>query len=133
MGNRTWKGMTVKLDGSTGTATDLTAYCNSVDPKGKLALLDDTSLNDEEESFVAGLAGATVGANFFSNSTTDLIFSPLLGNRTTVTKTLRVYNGNKWFAGEVLCNGVAFSGKPGSLQLWSVDMTFDGLVSNTTS
>jgi hypothetical protein len=133
MGNRTWKGMIVKLDGSTGAAVDLTAYCNSIEPKGKLALLDDTSLNDEEESFVAGLAGATVGANFFSNSTTDPIFSPVMGNRTTVTKTLRLYNGNKWFAGEVYPNGVAFSGKPGSLQLWSTELTFDGPVSNTTS
>lgn len=133
MGNRVWKGIIVKLDNESNTLTDLSAYCNSIEPAGAQETLDDTSLNDEEFSYVHGLAGATLNGNFFSNSTIDAIFSPLMGNRTTTTKTARVFNGNKWFAGEVLVNSVGFSGQPNTLQIWSTSMTFDGPVSNTTT
>ena len=133
MGNRTWKGMTIKLDNTVGSLVDLTAYCNSVDLGGSQEMIDDTSLNDEEHSYVFGLAGAGFTANFFSNSTTDPIFTPLLGNRTTATKTARVYNGNKWFCGETLVGDVGFSGAPGALQVWGASFTFDGVIANTTT
>jgi hypothetical protein len=133
MANRTWKGFVVKLDGSTGTLDTLSGVTNKVTLAGKYELLDDTSLNDEEQSFIAGLASSTVSINGFSNSTTDASFAPILGNRTTATRTLKVNNGNKWWQGEVVPSGIEISGAPNTLQLWSFTGSLDGLLSNTTS
>jgi hypothetical protein len=133
MANRTWKGMTVKLDGSTGSLDTLTTVVNKITLAGKYEMLDDTSLNDEEQSYIAGLASATVSINGFSNSTTDASFAPIVGNRTTLTRTLKIYNGNKWFQGEVVPSGIEISGAPNTLQLWSFSGNLDGPLTNTTS
>ena len=133
MANRSWKGITVKLDNSAGSITDITSSVNKADLAGEMELLEDTNLSAEERTYQPGLAGATVKINGFSNSTTDGIFAPLVGNRTTVTKTFKYYNGSKWWQGEVYANGVTTSGEPGQLQTWSADLTFSGAVSNTTS
>lgn len=133
MANKVWKGITVKLDGSTGTATDITASINSITLTGEQEALEDTSLNDEERSYAAGLAGATVEMNGWSNSTTDNMFAGLVGNRTSVTKTMKYYNGNKWFQGEILPTSVEISGEAGQLQVWSFSGSADGALANTTS
>jgi hypothetical protein len=96
-------------------------------------LLDDTSLSDDEFNYVAGLAGATITANLFGNSTTNNIFAPLLGNKTSTTKTMRYYDRTKWYAGEVFVNEATISGAPNTLQMWAVSLTADGALSNTTT
>ena len=133
MANLNWKGSTFKLDSSTGSLSDLTAYTNSVEVAGSQELLEDTSLNDEEFSYVTGLAGATITANLFGNSTTDNIFGPLVGNRTSISKTMRYYDRTKWYAGEVFLSEVTKSGAPNTLQMWAISGTFDGPASNTTT
>ena len=135
MSNLTWKGTTFKIDNASSTPvlTDLSAYTNKVDIKGDLEALEDTALNDEERSYVAGLAGANLSANLFGNSTVNGIFAPLLGNRTSITKTVRYYDGNKWYAGETLITEVSQSGAAGALQTWAITGLFDGAVGNTTT
>lgn len=129
---KTFKDMTIKIDNSAGSITDITAYVSQASIEGTAEILEDTGLNEEEKSHLPGLAGATVPLNGFVNSTTEGIFGPLVGNRTTVAKTFGYYNGVKWYNGEVYPNSVQFSGNRGELQVWSAGLTFDGAVTRTS-
>lgn len=133
MANQTWKGMKVSIDSAAGSLTDITAYVNQASIAGALEALEDTSLNDEERSYLPGLAGATLSWNGFLNSTTEGIFGPLVGNRTTITKTVQVYNNVKYYYGETWVTDVEISGEAGQLQVWSASLTFDGAVSRTST
>src|SRR5512133_3777729 len=113
MANRIWKGATVKLDGSAATIVDITSSTVSFTLPSEMEMLEDTSLNDEERSYVAGLAGGTIDLSLFSNGTTDGIFYGLVVNRTSITKTFKVYNGNKWFQGEAFVSSCELSGQTG--------------------
>lgn len=132
MANLTWKGMTVKLDGSTGALTDITAYVNQASLAAALEALEDTALNDEERTYLSGLAGATVSLNGFVNSTTEGIFGPLVGNRTTATKTFEYYNAVKYYNGEAWITDVEMSGEAGQLQVWSASLTYTGAINRTS-
>lgn len=133
MANKVWKGIIVKLDGSTGSITDITSSVNNVTFSSETEMLDDTSLNDEERSYVAGLAGGTFEFNAWSNSTTDPMFQSVMVNRTTATRTFKYYNGAVWWQCETLISNAEISGEAGQLQAWSVTCTIDGPATNTTS
>jgi hypothetical protein len=86
-----------------------------------------------------GKADVSVPLNGFVNSTTEGIFGPLVGNRTSVTKTFVysmgvAYNTTSdwWYTGEVLASDVEFSGDPNSLQTWSCTLMQSGAFSRTT-
>lgn len=132
MANRTFKGVTIKIDNASGALTEITSSVNQASIESVLEMLEDTSLADDERTYDAGLAGATAPLNGFVNSTTEPIFGPLLGQRTSITKTLQIYNGLKYFTGEVWCNNVQWSGNAGELQTWSIETTFDGGITRTS-
>jgi len=133
MANLTWKSMALKIDDNTGSLTTVTNWVNSASLEGAMETLEDTSLNDEEHSYLSGLAGATIPINGWVNTTTEGIFGPLVGNRTTATKTVEFYNGVKYYNGEVWVTEVSFSGDAGSLQTFSANCTFDGAVTRTST
>ena len=60
------------------------------------------------------------------------IFGPLVGNRTSLTKTVDYYNGIKHYTGEVYPENVAFSGSVNSLVTFSATLRFDGAVTQTS-
>lgn len=132
MANLPWKGMTVKIDNASGSLTDITNWTNQASIAAVQEALEDTALVDEERSYLSGLAGATVSLNGFINSTTDGIFGPLVGNRTTATKTFQLYNTLKYYNGETWATDVEVTGEAGQLQTWSVNLTFDGAVNRTS-
>lgn len=133
MANKTFQDMALKIDNAAGSITDITGDVNSQALTAALNLLEDSGMNDSERTFLPGLAGATIDLNGFVNTTTDGIFGPLIGNRTTVTKTVefkayaaRFYNGEVWI------NNVAYSGAPDTLETWSASLTFSGAVNRTS-
>ena len=133
MGSRMSKSMVVKLDNSAGSITDITAYTNTITLPSDLDMQEDTPINAEERTYQPGLAGGVFEWSGWSNSTTDAMFAPLVINRTTITKTIKVHNGNKWFQGEAYPSSVELSGQPGQLQAWSCSLTVSGAITNTTS
>lgn len=88
---------------------------------------------DEEKSYLFGQAGATMPLSGMVNSTTDGIFGTLIGNRTTATKTFQytAYSG-RVYRGEVLVTSVEYSGSTNSLQTFSADAVFDGVMTRTS-
>lgn len=126
------KDMTFKIDNASAALTDITAYVNNASIQAALAMLDDTCLSDTAASNFPGLASATFPVNGFINSTTEGIFGPLLGARTSISKTAQLGNGLKFYYGETYPSDVQFSGASGELQTFSATLTFDGAVTRTS-
>jgi len=141
MANKTDLDIRVKLDNAGGTLTDITAYLTSASISGAMDIIEDTALSDEERSYLPGKAGATIPIAGMVNSTTDAIFGPLVGNRTSITKTVeyRAYSTNStgstgsFYTGEIYLTNVEYSGSVNSLQTFSGDGTFDGAVTRTSA
>lgn len=131
MGTKTWKNMTFKLDGATGTLTALTTYVNQASIQGAMEMLDDTALSEGVKGYVAGLNELSIDVNGFINTTTEGIFGPLL-NGTSITKTFELYNGIKYINGECWPGDVSFSGQAGQLQTFSAKLTIDGTINRTS-
>ena len=74
-----------------------------------------------------GLSGITIDINGFLDTTTDGIFGPLVGNRTSKTKRVefKAY-ASRYYNGSVLPTAVGISGSPDSLEVWSASLTFTG-------
>jgi len=133
MANKIFKDMTIKVDNSTGTLTDITAYLTSASIRSVQDTIEDSALSDANHSYLFGLSGATFPIAGMVNTTTDGIFGPLVGNRTTVTKTFQytAYT-NRVYRGEVLVTSVEYSGSVNGLETFSGDAVFDGAITRTS-
>lgn len=133
MANKIYKDMVIKMDSSTGVLKDITSYLSSASIRSVQDTIEDTGMGDEERSYLFGLAGASAPLAGMVNSTTDDIFGPLIGNRTTATKTLQytAYTG-RVYRGEVLVTSVEYSGSTNSLETFSAEATFDGAMTRTS-
>jgi hypothetical protein len=142
MANLTDLDVRVCLDDTSGNLADITSYLTSASIRGALDLIEDTALNDTERSYLAGKAGATIPLAGMVNSTTNTILAPLMGNRTSVTKTIEYQtystgsnstgNTGIFYRGEVFLTNIEYSGSLNSLQTFSADCTFDGVVTRAT-
>lgn len=133
MANTTYKNMKFGIDNAAATFTDLTPYVNQDSLQRAINLLDDSALSDANRSVLTGLAGTTISVNGFVNTTTDGIFGPLIATATSVTKTTQYgAYATRFYYGEALVSNVQYSGSTDSLQMFSVDLTFDGAVTRTS-
>ncbi len=132
MANKTWKAVQVKIDGASATIVDFTAYLNNAVVSGSHATLEDSGFGVEESTFQPGISGATVSINGWVNSTTEAAFGPLVGNYTSLTKTVGVYNGVKWLTGEAYPGNVQFSNSVPGLGTFSADFTYTGALTRTS-
>lgn len=142
MANKTDLDLRVLLDGAGGTLVNITGYLTSASIRGAMDVIEDTALSDTERSYLPGKAGATIPIAGMVNSTTDAIFGPLVGNRTSVSKTIEYQayaTGSNstgatgvFYTGEVYLTSVEYSGSVNSLVTFSCDATFDGAVTRST-
>lgn len=132
MTNRTGKDVSFKIDNASGTITTISTSLNSASITGTLTTLEDTALSEGNSTFVSGIAGATKSINGFWNSTTEPIFGPLIGNRTSITKTTEYGDGSMYYNGEVWVTNVQVSGQVNTLETFSADLTFSGAVNRTS-
>jgi len=133
MANKIFKDMTIKVDNSTGTLTDITSFLSSASLRAIQDTIEDTSLANDERSYLFGLAGATIPLSGMVNTTTDSVFGPLIGNRTTATKTIQyTAYANRVYRGEALITSVEYSGSVNSLETFSSEAVFDGVLTRTS-
>lgn len=136
MAHKTFKDMAFRMDNASGTLAALTQDISSQELNSILSLLEDTAMADTEHQYLPGLAGATLALAGFWNTTVDAIFGPLIGNDTSITKTVefRAYASpsNRFYNGEVLLSNIRVSGAVDGLETFSADMTFDGAVNRTS-
>lgn len=133
MANTIFKDMTIKVDNAAGSLTDITAYLSSASIRAVQDTIEDSAMADEEKSYLFGQAGAGAPLAGMVNTTTDAMFGPLIGNRTTATKTFQytAYTG-RTYRGEILITSVEYSGSTNALQTFSVDSVFDGVMIRTS-
>ena len=120
------------IDGPAGSTANISAYVNSASISGSCDILDQAGFGNLGPDIMHGMAHATIPINGFVNSTTDGIFGPLVGNRTSVTKTTSFYNGVRYYTGEFLPDSVQYSGDPASLLTFSANLVIDGAVTRTS-
>ena len=133
MANTIFKDMTIKVDNAAGSLTDITAYLSSASIRAVQDTIEDSAMADEEKSYLFGQAGAGAPLAGMVNTTTDAMFGPLIGNRTTATKTFQhAATTNIVHRGEVGNTAVEYSGSTNSLQTWSFTGTFDGVMTKTS-
>jgi len=120
------------IDNAAGSTADISAYVNSAGIQGATDILEQTGFGNTNPDIMHGIARATIQINGFVNSTTDGIFGPLVGVRTSITKTTSFYNGLKYYTGECLPDNVQYSGDPASLLTFSSNLVIDGAVTRTS-
>jgi len=133
--------ITVKIDESDSTAalSNISDYVNSYAIRTAFDVFRIEGLNSDDPERQHGMADASVPLNGWVNSTTEAIFGPLVGNRTSVTKTVAVSQGvaknstsDWWFSGEFSVTDVEFTGDPGTLQTWSCTLAQSGALTRTS-
>lgn len=134
MANPTGKNVTIQLDNSSAAITNITAHLNSASISAVQSIIEDTSLGDDEKTYLHGVAGATATISGFYNTTVEGILGPLVGNRTSITKTFEYgpYSG-RYYNGEVLLSNIQISGSVDTLETFSADMTFTGALNRTVT
>lgn len=133
MAKKTFKDMTFRIDNASGTLADITAEINQQALEHAMSILEDTAMSATRRSILPGLGSAKGSLNGFVDSTTDAIFGPLVGNTTSITKTVefKAY-ANRFYNGEVLLSKIKYSGKVDDLETWSCDYEFDDAVNRTS-
>ena len=132
-------GVSVKLDNAAGSLTDISDYVNSQALRTSFDMFRIEGFNSDDPERQHGMADLSIPLNGFINSTTEAIFGPLVGNRTSVTKTFGISLGvpknstsDWWYTGECMPTGVDISGDPTSLQTWSCTLEQSGGISRTS-
>lgn len=132
MANQYANAIDFKIDNASASLTAIECYVNSASIQTVNEILDDTGLCDTTRSKIEGLASVTIPLNGWVNSTTEGIFGPLVGTRTSISKTWGYYNGIQWYTGEGYPENVTFSGNVGELQTWSCNIVSDGAITRTS-
>lgn len=138
MTNLIYKNEKIKWDNSTGTATEITSWITSETLSGSQDTIEDSAMADEEKSYLAGMAGATLSLSGIVNSTTNGLFAPYIGNRTSVARTYQraanMTNSTTGLIlrGEFLVTSVEYSGSNNSLQTFSLSAIADGVMVKTS-
>jgi hypothetical protein len=132
MADKTGKDIQIWIDDSTGVLTALTLHLNSETLTGVHSNLQNTAFTEDEHAYVNGVAGWTETINGFWNSTTEGIFGPLIGNRTSKTKTVQTYDGIKYINGEVVPSNIQRSGSVDTVVTFSADLTGTGAANRTS-
>lgn len=132
MAQQIGKNVGLMIDNAAGTLTDITTYVTSTSLEGTQAVLDTTPYGKEEKTNFAGLAEAKIPIAGLLNTTTDAIFGPLIGNRTSITKTVQYYNGVKYRYGEANVSDSRCTGGPADLLTFSCNLTFSGVITSTS-
>jgi len=132
MANQWGNTLAVSIDNAAGSTARISAYVNQASIQGAIDILDQTGFGNTNPDIIHGIARATIPLNGWVNSTTEGIFGPLVGTRTSITKTTGFYNGIKWYNGEFLPDSVEFSGAPDTLQTFSVNLMVDGAITRTS-
>lgn len=132
MADKIFKDATIKIDNASGTLTAITAYVTSSTFAGLQQAIEAIAMGSTNRATYPGTGGSTFSLAWFTNTTTDGIFGPLMGNRTSVAKTFEYYNGVKYYRAEGYPTGVQQTGSPNTMLTGSCDFQVDGAVTRTS-
>lgn len=127
------KDLEIQLDDSGGSLADISDYVNSQAAQSAFDVFRSDGVGSSDPERQHGKADLTIPLNGWVNSTTEGIFGPLIGNRTSAAKTAFFGNGEQYYTGEFMPTDVEFSGDPNSLQTWSCTLAQDGSISRTST
>ena len=133
MAHKSYKDFAIKIDNAAKSLATITGSVNALSIQATLETLDDSGMGDDDKTLLPGQHAGTFSLNGFLDTTSEAIFGPLVADRTSITKTLEIYNGHSYYNGEVYPGNVAITGSKGGLQTWSSDFTIGTAGLNRTS
>lgn len=131
--NAKWsKDMSVALDNSGGTLTNISTYVNSQSFDAAITILDESGMGDADPEVKNGFSNRTIPLSGIVNSTTGGIFKPIEGG-TSVRKQFQfgLYTGS-YLNGSCVPESVSFSGSPDTLETFSCSLRVSGDVTSTS-
>lgn len=130
------KNTVVKVDNSSGTLTDISAYCNNVDFPEDVDAPEVTVFGDNSREYLpGGLKGATMSISGFWDSTLDGVLGPIVGNSSSVTFEYGPQgsgSGSVKYTGEAILTNYTQTSPADGAASFSADFQITGDVSRTT-
>jgi predicted secreted protein len=125
------KGTIFKLDDSTPTLNDISAYVNNVDFPREVDTPETTTFGNDDRTYIAGLRGATISITGFWDETVDGYLAGIVGQATSSTFEYGPQGGS---TGDIKYSGEAFvtnytQGSPvDGVTTFSLDLQITGAV-----
>lgn len=129
------KSSVLKLDNSSGTLTDLSAYLNSIDFPETVDSLETTSFGASAKTFIVGLKDATISASGGFDPTLDAHMNGIYGQSATVSfeyGPAGSTTGAPKYAGECIVTSYGVSGAVADLVTVSIELQVTGAVTRST-
>jgi predicted secreted protein len=129
------KGTIFKLDDSTPTLNDISAYVNNVDFPREVDTPETTTFGNDDRTYIAGLRGATISITGFWDETVDGYLAGIVGQATSSTFEYGPQGGS---TGDIKYTGEAFvtnytQGSPvDGVTTFSLDLQITGAVTRTS-
>jgi len=123
----------VWLDNTSGTLTEYTSEVNAVSAELGRDILDDTTLNEDWESIVAGIRRGQFPINgFVTQLNTGVMKALLAAQATSVSKTFQMKVGSRYVNCETLIGDVKWDADGKKLIPFSAMARVDGAVNETS-
>lgn len=131
-----------KIDNSSGSLIDLSAYCEEVSLSRDIETAEVTTFGDDAKEYITGLSDATVSLSgkfdAGSASAVDSVLSGILGQDATVSWAYRVNSAsvsatNPEYQGEGILTSYEVSGTVGDAVTFSAELQCSGAITRATS
>ena len=129
------KDSVIKVDNSSGSLTDISAYVNSVDFPLTADTAETTVLGKDIKTFIAGLKDSTLGLSGLWDATLDGMFGVTVGQSATLSFELSpegTSSGKVKYTGEAICTNYSVSSPVGDAVAWSADLQVSDSVTRGT-
>lgn len=125
----------LKLDNSSGSLVDLSAYFESVDFPRTVDTLETTTFGDSSKDYIVGLKDSTISISGKFDPTLDSHMNGIYGQAATVSFEYGPNGstgGYPKFTGECIVTDYSISGAVGDLVTVSIELQVTGNVTATT-
>ena len=126
MANVHGKDTTFSIDDTGGSPTDVSAYVDTSSLSRAIELADTTAYGDEDRTFIAGLASATIPIG----GPWDATFDGYVGTTTQqkVARTFSYVFGGVTYSGEAFIENYTVDNPVGDKVAWSANLQVTGAV-----
>ncbi len=122
------------LDNKTGVLTEYTSEINNVGgPKRTVEENENTHINEDDKSFLAGIREGEISINGYFGDVTTALFQILsVGLGSSTTKTFQKKVGTRYWNGECIITSLEGTEDGKKLAMFSANLRVDGAVNATT-
>jgi len=129
------KASVFKLDDSSGSLTDISAYVNEASFPRSIETAETTVFGNNAKTYIVGLTDATISLSGPWDSTFDGYVAPSVGSSTTLTFNYGPAGSTASYVkltGETIITSYEVSGPVGDVVTYSLELQVTGAITRTT-